>query len=112
MVKAKLVREIPQGEGLPWYFRKYELECIDCGEHFRTGRYDSRTSPYCWRCQKIHDKEKAKERAKRKKQTEINEVLDKIMSEINFICEGNGVSHIHVADVEKIIGRYKGEEEC
>ena len=80
--KAKLVREIPQREGSPWYFRSYELECIDCGVHYTSGRYDSRTSPYCHKCQKVHDREKAKDRVKRKKQADINEVLDKINADI------------------------------
>lgn len=109
-MEAKLVQKLPKREGVKYSLRAYEYECIDCGEHYFRGQYHSRISPYCWRCQKVHDKEKALERAKRKKQAEINEVLDKVMSEINFICEENGVSHIHKDDVKKIIGRHKGYE--
>lgn len=107
MSKAKLVREIPQREGLPWYFRDYELECIDCGEHYTSGRYDSRTSPYCWKCKRIHDKEKAKERAEHKKQAEINEVLDKIIDEIRMYYTGNDTRNNGLDIAIRVIEDYK-----
>lgn len=108
-MEAKLIKEISD-KRIPWYGHTFVFECIDCGANYTRSRYDARTTPYCCKCQKRHDKERSVKRQKQRKQAEINEVLNKVMSEINLICEENGVSHIHVADVEKIIGRYKGEE--
>ena len=103
-MRAKFLRK----EKSKYWGYDYYFECIDCGEVYTSMRYDDRTTPYCGACWRKHSLERKKIREKQKKQEEINEVLDKIMSEINFICEGNGVSHIHVADVEKIIGSYRG----
>ena len=81
-MRAKLVREIPQRDGSPWYFRKYELECIDCGEHYTNGRYDNRTSPYCGECRRKHDTQKAKKLKAKKEQALANNALKILREEI------------------------------
>ena len=59
-MRAKLIRKIPLEKDLPWYFQQYEFECIECGTHYTRKRYDERTTPYCWKCQKKHEAEKAR----------------------------------------------------
>ena len=44
-IRAKLVRKYEND--VAWYFDEYELECIECGAHYMSGRYNSRTNPYC-----------------------------------------------------------------
>ena len=86
-IRAKLVRKIPAGktmygEQLPHYFDKYELECIECGTHYRSGHYDRRTIPYCPTCNHKYEVEKQKANNKRREQRLINKELFKIKTEI------------------------------
>ena len=116
-MKAKLIREIPQREGLPYYFRTYEFECIECGKHYTRRRCDNRTSPYCSTCPKKHDKEKQKERNARKEQKIINEVLEDIKAEIQkpleqerfFDTENAKAQAIALRWCLEIIDKYKAE---
>lgn len=112
-MKAKLVQEIPQREGLPWYFRKYEFECIDCGEHFFSGKCNKRTNPYCPACHRKYEREKQKYYQEKKKQRAINDVLDKIKTEILEIGgykEYRSVAPIdRVEQILKIIDKYRQE---
>lgn len=80
-MKAKLV-SVTEPKGKPIWFRTYEFECIDCGKHFIRHRFDSRTNPYCGGCQRKYENERQRERIKAKKQMAINDVLDKISTEI------------------------------
>ena len=82
-MRAKLVKKIPQ-RGLPYYFREYEFECIDCGAHYRRKRCDGRTTPYCSACQRKHDKEKQNERKARKERELIVSTLDKMRARIEL----------------------------
>lgn len=81
-MKAKLIREIPQREGLPYYFKMYEYECIECGAHYTRHQYSERINPYCGNCNLKHENQKQKERVARHEQKKINAVLDKIRAEI------------------------------
>lgn len=117
-MRAKLIREIPQREGLPSYFRQYELECVNCGEHYFNGKFDKRTVPYCPTCHRKYEREKQKRYQEQKKQKAINEVLSNIMAEItnieihgqvdshtSFIRTGEQVKDITIG----IIDKYKQE---
>lgn len=77
-MKAKLIRKIPAREGLPYYFDNYEFECIECGEHYTRKNYSNRTLPYCYKCQKRHDKEKEEERKAKRIRSIENAILDKL----------------------------------
>lgn len=77
-IKAKLIRKI-EFPDLPWFFNRYELECIDCGTHYFNGRYDWRTIPYCVECNKKHEKEKADIRKKQKAISDRNKVIDELI---------------------------------
>lgn len=44
-IRAKLVRKYEND--VACYFDKYELECIECGAHYMSSRYNSLTNPYC-----------------------------------------------------------------
>lgn len=88
-MKAKLVREIPQREGLPYYFKTYEYECIECGEHYTRHQYNKRITPYCCKCNAKYEKQKQKERVVRHEQKIINMVLDQIRSEIASLPTNN-----------------------
>ena len=86
-IKAKLIRKIPAGkdrygEQLPYYFDKYELECIECGAHYINGHYDRRTVPYCYNCRRKIESEKNKEYRTRREQNVVNEVLCKVRADI------------------------------
>ena len=105
-MKAKLIRKIPQREGLPYYFRRYEFECIECGEHYIRGRCDKRTTPYCGKCQRKHDYEKQKTRAKEKEQAKIDAVLEDIKTEIRQKQWHIGVDSAN--QVIEIINKYTG----
>lgn len=87
-IKAKLIRKIPAGKDrygnqLPYYFDKYELECIDCGAHYFNKHYDRRTVPYCPNCRRIRENAIYKERKAAHEKNIINRVLDKITAEIS-----------------------------
>lgn len=85
-MKAKLIREIPQREGLPYYFKTYEFECIECGRHYTRHQYNDRISPYCASCGMEHYKQRQKEQAKvrqaKRDRELINSVLEDIKAEI------------------------------
>jgi hypothetical protein len=111
-MKAKLVREIPQREGLPYYFKTYEYECIECGEHFTRHQYNKRITPYCCKCNAKYEKQKQKERVARHEQKIINAVLDKIRAEIyeHFMTIDGGVHDKSAIKCMQIIDHYmKGE---
>ena len=80
---AKLIREIPQREGLPCYFKTYEYECIECGAHYTRHQYNDRINPYCCKCNAKYEKQKQKERVARHEQKIINAVLEQIRAEIS-----------------------------
>lgn len=44
-----------------WWFNRYTFECVRCGEHYESGRNDSRTSPYCAKCSREIEAEKRAE---------------------------------------------------
>lgn len=79
MIQAKLVRKIENGGA--WYFDKYELECIECGNHYFSGRYYSRTVPYCNDCKRERDRKRNEIlKAEKKKRIESaiwNKAVDK-----------------------------------
>ncbi len=122
-MKAKLVKRIPHRADMPYYFREYEFECIDCGAHYRRKRCDGRTSPYCCACKRKHDKEKQEERKARRDRELIGSVIDKIRAEIETkygdcsLCEyysDHGGSYEPIGDVAyilQIIDKYKAEQE-
>ena len=105
-MKAKLIREIPQREGLPYYFKTYEYECIDCGQHYTRKRCDNRINPYCSTCARKHDKEKQKEQRARKEQKIINRVLEQIRCEIDSYCSENRDRNDGLYIVMKIIDKH------
>lgn len=108
-MRAKLVKKIPQREGLSYYFREFEFECIDCGAHYFRKRCDARTSPYCSACQRKHDKEKQDERKVRKERELIVSAIDDIRAEIdNALSDGM----IHKKTVLGIIDKYKARGGC
>lgn len=115
-MKAKLV-SVTEPEGKPIWFRTYEFECIDCGKHFTRHRFDSRTNPYCADCHRKRESERQRERIKAKKQMAINDVLDKISTEIDekishyeHFSSSNTANGLMIA--KKIIEKYKGDSEC
>ena len=81
-MRAKLIRVIPEEEGMPYYFRRYEYECIECGSHYTRHQYNDRILPYCGPCSNKHDRIRQKERRKTKDREKINRVLDEIKGEI------------------------------
>ena len=87
-MKAKLIREIPQREGLPYYFKTYEYECIECGQRYTRKRCDDRINPYCSICARKHDKEKQKEQRAKREQRIVNAVLDEIKADIELARYG------------------------
>ena len=98
-LRAKLIRVIPQPEGLPYYFRQFEFECIECGEHYFRKKCDERTTPYCCDCHRKHDKEKNARNRALKEQQRINQELKKILDEIkevyddvDDVCVKNGLN--------------------
>lgn len=74
-MKAKLIREIPPKNGLPYYFVQYEYECIDCGKHFFRGKCNKNIVPYCLEC---------KERRMKKALTERRDIFM-----FQELCSGN-----------------------
>ena len=114
-MEAKLIKEISD-KRIPWYGHTFVFECIDCGANYTRSRYDARTTPYCCKCQKRHDKERNVKRQKQRKQAEINEVLDKIRAEIeqayckveNDYDQGRNYG-LYIAN--QIIDKYKAESE-
>lgn len=70
--QAKLVRKIESGSA--WYFDKYELECINCGKHYFSGRYDNRTVPYCADCTRERNRKRNKQ-LKREKERRAEVVI-------------------------------------
>ena len=84
-MKAKLIKTIPAPKNRAWYFTKYEFECIDCGAHYKSGRCDSRTSPYCADCQRVHDRERQKERNAEKQKKIVGAALSEVRTEIMAI---------------------------
>ena len=104
-MQAKLVRKIPAGktmygEQLPHYFDKYELECIDCGAHYISGHFDTRTVPYCPDCKRKYEAEKQRERNKRKEQAIRNAALREVRTSID------GTLFIHRQKVLRIIDSF------
>jgi len=113
-MRAKLIRVIPEEEGMPYYFRQYEYECIECGGHFTRHQYNDRIDPYCGPCRNKHDRIRQKERRKTKDREKVNRVLDKIRAEIEQITDTMGVSYnqyISKIDVLQIIDKYKAGSE-
>lgn len=78
-IKAKFVRKIENGGA--WYFDKYEFECVDCGTHFYSGRYDCRTSPYCAECKMKHDRKRTQELKLLKKRKHDRKIRNKAIEE-------------------------------
>lgn len=113
-MRAKLIRVIPEEEGMPYYFRQYEYECIGCGSHYTRHQYNDRIDPYCGPCRNKHDRIRQKERRKTKDREKINRVLDKIRVEIadlddaDYDYEGY---YKAVTDALQIIDKYKVESE-
>ena len=102
-MRAKLIRKIPAGKDrhgnqLPYYFTRYELECIDCGAHYFNGSFDRRTNPYCSNCRARYNKEKQKEGSKRHQQKLINNVLAEIKTEIDERYEVVKKDNLYVAE--------------
>ena len=108
-MKPKLIREIPPKKGLPYYFKEYELECIDCGEHFFRRRYSDRTIPYCAECWRKHEAVKQRERNVRKAQKATNDVLDCIKDEIESMSTSycGGYIGLDKQEVLQVIERHK-----
>ena len=102
-MKAKLIRQLPLKEGLPWYFREYELECIECGNHYYSGQYTTRTNPYCPECNRKHNSEKAKEARKRKERDIRNAALQEILeySKGMLTVERIGLQHKIISMMEE-----------
>lgn len=85
--QAKLVRKIESGSA--WYFDKYELECINCGKHYFSGRYDNRTVPYCADCKRERDSKRYKllkeEKERRAEAVIWNKAVDKTTETIKSL---------------------------
>lgn len=111
-MRAKLIRVIPEEEGMPYYFRQYEYECIECGGHFTRHQYNDRIDPYCGPCRNKHERIRQKERRKMKDQEKINRVLDKIYVDIQKLrgCSC-GCSDGIIDEIEDILDKYKAESE-
>lgn len=75
--KPKLIRRVVAS---PYYFTTYYFECVNCGAEYNRHRFDSRTSPYCGKCQRKYDTIKAKkrkiEREKYIKLSVLNEIME------------------------------------
>lgn len=89
-MRAKLIRINEPRNGLPWYFREYVYECIDCGKHYTRNSRNRNISPYCGQCQKKYDAEKDRARQEKKLRDQINAELREVRQEIidNPILEG------------------------
>ena len=107
-MKAKLVKEIPQREGLPYYFKIYEYECIECGSHYTRHQHNERINPYCSKCNAKYEKQKQKDRIARHEQKIINAALDRIAEEIEQSRYGLVNDGLDLA--LKIIDKYRGDE--
>ena len=91
-MRAKLIRKLPAGidawgRKKPYYFDKYEFECVDCGEHYYSGHCDSRTVPWCGECYRKHTKERQKEYKARKEREIVNKALKGMIEELEHIEE-------------------------
>ncbi len=106
-MRAKLIRVIPEEEGLPFYFRQYEYECIECGSHYTRHQYNDRICPYCGPCSNKHDRIRQKERRETKDREKINRVLDEIKGEIQELrgCSC-GCSDGIIDEVEDILDKH------
>lgn len=115
-MKAKLIREIPQREGLPYYFKMYEYECIECGAHYTRHQYSERINPYCGNCNLKHENQKQKERVARHEQKKINAVLEQIRAEIIKLDDINPdypmdrTIHINRNEVLGILDKLQGRK--
>ena len=110
-MKAKLIRVIPQREGLPSYFRKYEFECIACGNHYLRGQCNDRIVPYCSECHRKYDRINAKKQKEIRDKKNFNALLDDISIKMaEEITKTNNIDTIlGLKKAINIINTYKKE---
>ncbi len=84
-MRAKLIRINEPQNGIPWYYREYVYECIDCGKHYTRNSCNPNVSPYCGKCQRKYDTEKDCSRREKKLNDRINIVLADVRAEIQGI---------------------------
>ena len=85
-IRAKLVRKYEND--VAWYFDEYELECIECGAHYMSGRYNSRTNPYCPICRRKHERDRQKKSKLAKATALRNQIVDSFVDDFcNYIDE-------------------------
>ena len=118
VLKAKLIRIVPEPEHSNYSFRRYEYECVDCGKHYFRKQNHERISPYCYDCQRKHITEKHNKKLVLEEQQRISQVLEDIKSEITklpFIhteleYQGEGKKVVSVNEVFDIIDRHMKSE--
>lgn len=93
-IQAKLVRKIESGKA--WYFDKYEFECIDCGRHYRNGRFDSRTVPYCNDCKRKHDKERAEKLKEKRRKAYEKDIRDNAIDDFSRMMKDANLTNAFV----------------
>lgn len=113
VLKAKLIRIVPEPEHSNYSFKRYEYECVDCGKHYFRKQNHERISPYCYDCQRKHITEKHNKKLILEEQQRISQVLEDIKSEITklpFIhteleYQGEAKKVVSVNEVFDIIDR-------
>ena len=101
-MSAKLIRIEKNPKGLR-YLDTYYFECIDCGEEYFRHKNDSRTSPYCGKCQRKYDNEKQKKRMQAKNTRSIVAELELLKKRAEILMWDTKLDKKHC--IELISGR-------